>query len=67
MNNIVSNINYDEIDLLAQRSLLKEVCMFYNNNLKYSYNKIGERFNINRQTVYNYIKKGKELGIVKTV
>lgn len=67
LNNIVSNINYDEIDLLAQRSLLKEVCMFYNNNLKYSYNKIGERFNINRQTVYNYIKKGKELGIVKTV
>lgn len=66
LNNIVSNINYNEIDLLAQRSLLKEVCMFYNNNLKYSYSKIGERFNINRQTVYNYIKKGKELGIVKT-
>jgi transposase len=50
---------------LAQKSILKEVCLFYDDNRFLTYKQIAQKFNISHQTVYNYIRKGKELGIIK--
>ena len=65
LNTIIHDIDYDEIDLLAQKSILKEVCLFYDDNRFLTYKQIAQKFNISHQTVYNYIRKGKELGIIK--
>lgn len=64
INIINKEINYDAVNVLAEKSLFREVCLYYN-TYKPTYNQIYSKFDIEPKYIYRYIRKGKELGIIK--
>ena len=58
----LSKIDWDICDKKASSSLVKEVCDFYNKNPRIPIQKIKEVFNLNINTIYKYLRKGKKLG-----
>lgn len=64
INIINKEINYDAVNVLAEKSLFREVCLYYN-TYKPTYNQIYSKFDIEPKYIYHYIKEGKELGIIK--
>ena len=59
----LSNIDWIKIGQYSEKSLVKEVCDYWNNKnyLENTLN-LANIFNISRSTIINYLKKGKELG-----
>ena len=63
LNSILKDIDYEWADLFSQKSLLKEVCKYYNSNSTKQI-EIAKVFNISYGCVNRYIRKGRELGII---
>ena len=64
----ILNINITKIDFTqcaidANKNLMKEVCDFYNKNPDMTPPKIAPYFNVDRVTILDYLKRGKELGL----
>lgn len=58
----LSKIDWEKCNLQATKSIVKEICDFYNAHTTYSVKKIAETFYLNETTVSNYLYKGNELG-----
>ena len=58
----LSKIDWKECDLIACKSLLIEVCKYYN-EVTIDTGEIAKHFDLNRCTVVVYLKKGHELGL----
>lgn len=59
-------IDWEKIGKDSEKSLVKEVCEYWNGN----YEKIGtlevaEHFNVARDTIIRYLKKGSQIGLLK--
>lgn len=60
----LSHIDWEEIDRLSNKSILSEVCDYWNNKEEYENSKsICNKFGIERSTLRKYLNKGVELGI----
>lgn len=57
-----NNINWNECDMYASKSLFKSICEYFNNNNEMSTENIGVVFGITKQTVITYLKHGAVLG-----
>ena len=57
----LSNIDWDLCDKMAQKSLVKQVCDYYNEHKNESDTDIGKIFDISQATVSHYLNKGTEL------
>ena len=64
INIINKEINYDAVNVLAEKSLFREVCLYYN-TYKPTYNQICSKFDIEPKYIHHYIKEGKGLGIIQ--
>ena len=53
-----SDIDWDKCDIFAQKNLVKEVCEYYNSNQNVLIQDISKHFNINRQTIRQYLIAG---------
>ena len=65
LNNIfnLNNINWNECQEFALKSLVKEVCEYWNNKKEYeSASDLTKYFYLDRNTITGYLKKGSELG-----
>ncbi|WP_186321353.1 zinc-ribbon domain-containing protein [Bacillus sp. FJAT-22090] len=58
----ISNICWEEVFLKSSKSLLVEVCNYWNTQEK-STLKISEHFGISRNAITNYLKRGAEMNI----
>lgn len=58
----ISNICWEDIYLKSSKSLLVEVCSYWNSH-EQNILKISEHFKISRNTVANYLKRGSEMNI----
>lgn len=59
----LSNVDWNQIDLQSHKSLIKDVCDFYENNKPIETSQIAENFNISRGSVVRYLKIGHEHNI----
>lgn len=60
----LSNFDYVECGKRSEKSLVIEVCEYFNKNLNINYSELGRIFKLNSETISNYIKKGKEYGLI---
>jgi transposase len=58
----MQNINWIKCDSDAQKNIIKNVCIAYQNNQWSKIETIAEEFNIGRNTVTMYLKKGSQHG-----
>lgn len=54
------NVNWNKCNLNSQKSILYEVCSFYNNHSYYSYKMLSKKFKIHKTTIGKYLKIGAE-------
>lgn len=59
----ISKIDFVQCAIDANRNIMRDVCDFYNNNPNMTPPKIAPYFNVNRATILDYLKRGKELGL----
>lgn len=59
----LSNINWEQCDKDACRTLIYDVCNYYNNNKTITVSKISKIFKLREETISKYLYKGNELGI----
>lgn len=59
----ISKINFVQCAIDANKNIMKEVCDFYNSNPNMTPPKIAPYFNVDRVTILDYLKRGKELGL----
>ena len=57
----LSNINWQECEKFAYKSLVKDACNLWNNNLKNT-QLIGNELKLTRATITTYLKRGSRLG-----
>ncbi len=57
----LNGVNWTDINKLSQSSIVRTVCNMWNDGIK-SVNLIGEKTNLNRNTVSSYLKRGSVLG-----
>ena len=58
-----SNFNLEKCIIDSQKSLMIEVCKYYNNNMDKTINEIAKIFEISITTTVSYLKRGKKLNI----
>lgn len=58
----LSNIDWNYCDIKASKSLVKQVCDYYNSFKKIKLKEIAKYFNISPSTVSSYLKRGTEMG-----
>lgn len=63
----LEKINWFKCKEDAEKSLVKEVCDYYNNNINSYIKDIAQFFNLYIGTVTNYIKRGAELGFTRNL
>ena len=65
LNNILNLNNFDwkECAIKSSKSILVEICKYYNKHSNISMRKLGKKFNISQSTALNYLRKGKEIGL----
>lgn len=65
LNNILDFNGFDlqQCIIDSQKSLMVEVCKYYNNNMNKTINEIAKNFEISVATTINFLKRGKELNI----
>lgn len=56
-----NNINWNTIEAISEKSLVKEICDYYNNN-KVTINDVNKEFGINKTSIRQYLRKGTKLG-----
>ena len=59
----LNNIKWIECEEYALKNIVKEVCDYYNKD--YSIEEIEDITKINKQTIYNHLRKGAKIGICK--
>lgn len=60
----LSLINWEEVDKISQKSLVKKVCDYFNEDEKIKYKDISIKLKIPVSTVGKYVRKGVKLGWV---
>lgn len=55
------DIDWNKIELNCEKSLVREVCDYYNKNTKISVTELSKTFNINETSVREYLKRGTNL------
>ena len=58
----LSIINWEECDRYALKSIIKEVCDYYRQNINKSYECVANKFHLSKCTVGRYLKKGLNVG-----
>lgn len=59
----LNKIDWQKCGLEAEKSLVVEVCEYFNNHLNKTEKEISEKFKINKCTVSDYLKRGRKIGI----
>lgn len=59
----IDNFDFIECERISQKSLLVEVCNFYNNHKNYTQKEIAEEMQLNVSLVGRYIRKGIKIGL----
>lgn len=62
----LSNINWLKCDDYAQRNIVKDVCLFYENNNYPKYKIISDKFKISSSTITKYLNEGIKHGWCKS-
>jgi len=57
----LSKVNWEKVDELSQKSLIKDVCLYKNQHPNTTACEIGKVFKINKSTVSTYLSKGSKL------
>ena len=65
LNNILNLNNFDwkECAIKSSKSILVEICKYYNKHSNISMRKLGKKFNVSQSTALNYLRKGEEIGL----
>lgn len=58
----LSNVDWNYCDIKASKSLIKQVCDYYNSFEKIKLKEVAKHFDITPTTVSNYLKRGTEMG-----
>lgn len=61
----IKNVDLKSCELKARKSIFIEVCNYFNQNTFLTYGEIGREFGMHKETIGNYLKKGRKLGLVK--
>lgn len=59
-----NKINWNKCDIYASSNTILDICNEYNRG-EYDLSKIGEKYNISKTTVLNYLHKGTDIGVCK--
>ena len=59
----LKDFNWKECAIRSSKSILVEICKFYNINPNISMKELGKKFDVNPKTALKYLRKGKEIGL----
>lgn len=59
----LKDFNWKECAIRSSKSILVEICKFYNINPNISMKELGKKFDVNPVTALKYLRKGKEIGL----
>lgn len=59
----LANIDWDSCDIFANKSILIEICKYYDNHNYPTRDELGKVFKLSKNTICSYLQTGRDLGI----